>query len=179
MVEAPKTEPVTDTVAKVNDELALGSNLAFQRKWWKFEKWAWVVLGIIIVADVLGCFGRGPLANAELNTPDRAVNLKYERIERFGTPSVLVIHFNSAAVENGQVKLWVSNSLVGDLGNQRVSPQPRQSVLSEDGILYTFDATEKASSVQFALQPGKPGIFHLAFRVPGHPALLPTVYVMP
>ncbi len=173
------TKPVEDTVAKINNELAVGGNLEFQRKWWKFERSAWIVLTMIIIADVLGCFGRGPLAKAEMGTSDGAAKIQYERIERYGTPSVLIIHFGESAVQNGKIQLWVSDSLIGQLGNQRISPQPETSVLTDDGILYTFSATKHADSVQFALQPGKPGIFHIAFRVVGHQTLEPTVYVMP
>src|SRR5579884_1974852 len=119
---APPTEPVRDSVAKVNDELAVGSDLEFQRRWWKFERAIWIFFTLLIVLDVLGVFGRGPLAKARLRAADGSAEVTYERIERHKTPSVLTAHFGPSAIQDGKVRLWVSDDLVKELGNQRVSP---------------------------------------------------------
>jgi hypothetical protein len=31
-------KPVEHTIEKVNDEIAVGSDLEFQRRWWRFER---------------------------------------------------------------------------------------------------------------------------------------------
>jgi hypothetical protein len=36
-------KPVTDPVAKINKELAVGEDLAFQRRWWRFEGVVWAI----------------------------------------------------------------------------------------------------------------------------------------
>jgi hypothetical protein len=59
------SRPVEDSIAKVNDEVAVGEDLDFQRKWWRFENAAWVVFTLIIILDLSGLFGRGPIASAE------------------------------------------------------------------------------------------------------------------
>ena len=61
MVSGSFTKPVEDSVAKVNDEIAVGEDLEFQRKWWRFENIAWIFFALIIVLDVAGLFGRGRL----------------------------------------------------------------------------------------------------------------------
>ncbi|MCU1261683.1 MAG: hypothetical protein JWO80_4568 [Bryobacterales bacterium] len=65
MPAAIPTKRVEENVSKVNDEIAVGSDLEFQRKWWRIERTLWVVLAALLVFDVPGCFGRGSLANAE------------------------------------------------------------------------------------------------------------------
>jgi hypothetical protein len=50
------TKPVQDSVAKVNDEVAVGEDLDFQRKWWRFENAAWVFFTLIIILDLGGLF---------------------------------------------------------------------------------------------------------------------------
>jgi len=82
----PPTQPVTDSVTKVNDEIAVGSDLRFQHRWWRFERTMWVVFVIIVVLDALGTFGRGWAANAQEKTHDGTMDVKYERIERFRPP---------------------------------------------------------------------------------------------
>ncbi|HEX4810085.1 MAG TPA: hypothetical protein VH325_14195 [Bryobacteraceae bacterium] len=173
------TKPVEDSVSKVNNEVAVGSDLQFQRRWWKFEKSVWIVFTAIVILDLLGFFGRGPVANSHMRTNDGTVDVKYERIERFSTPSIMTVQFGPEAVHDGKLKLWVSESLVKALGAQRIVPQPSESVLGDGGVLYTFPATSGPATAEIALEPTSPGIDHFRLRVPGREELQATVYVMP
>ena len=159
------TKKVEDTVAKVDDELAVGEDLAFQRKWWIFEKWVWRFFALIVIADLLGAFGRGPLANASKKSSDGAVTVHYERVERFSTPSILRIQVDPAAVHHGQIRLWMSTSLVTRLGNQRIIPQPASSQIVQNGVVYTFPSDGGPSLVSLALQPAEIGVSHLTIRL--------------
>ena len=42
MFEAEFSKPIADSVAKVDGEVAVGEDLEFQRKWWKFERATWI-----------------------------------------------------------------------------------------------------------------------------------------
>jgi hypothetical protein len=165
------TQPVQDSVQKVNDEVAVGSDLEFQRRWWRFERVIWVLFLTIVLLDALGFFGRGWAAKAHRWTRDGMMDVKYERIERYRTPSLLTIEFGPNAIHEGKVQLWASETLVKPLGNQRVVPQPASSVIGQGGILYTFPATTNPVSVEFSMEPSSPGIYPLALRVPGSEAL--------
>lgn len=81
------------------------------------------------------------------------MDISYERIERFSTPSILTVKLGQNAIHDGKVQLWVSESLVKDLGNQRIVPQPLMSTIGQGGILYTFPATVPPypSSLHFLL----------------------------
>jgi hypothetical protein len=161
-----QTAPVADSVAKIGNELAVGEDLEFQRKWWRFEKAIWVLFILILVLDLAGVFGRGPVAKAHVITPGGAMIVDYERIERFSTPSILTIHFGPSAVHDGKIQLWVSDTITKSLGNQRIVPQPVTSTIGNGGILYTFDTTPLPDSIAFALQPSKPGIARFQLRMP-------------
>lgn len=179
MSTAETTAPIDDSVGKVDDDIAVGADLEFQRKWWRFSRVMWSVFGAIVLADLLGCFGRGPLANTTLRADDGSMNVRYERIERFSTPSLMRVEFGAPAINEGKIKLWVSDSLVKPLGNQRIIPQPVDSVLENGGILYTFSAASLPAFVEFALEPATPGIFDLSIRIPGSQGVKPRIYVMP
>lgn len=174
-----KTKPVEDTVAKIDNEIAVGSDIEFQRRWWKFEHVAWTVLTLMVALDIAGVFGRGPVAKAKLEGPDHSYTVSYERIERYATPSILSIEFKPQAVTSGNIQLWVSSELVKGLGNERVIPQPEKTALVNNGLLYTFPAATPPDSVDFSLQPTGPGMFHLKISVPGHGNVEPTIYVVP
>lgn len=71
MSASPITRRVKDDVPRYNDEVAVGEDLEFQRKWWKFENAVWLFFGVIILCDILGVFGRGWLAKARLQLQTR------------------------------------------------------------------------------------------------------------
>lgn len=172
-------KPVEDTVPKVNDEVAVGADLDFQRRWWRMERIVWILFALLVLLDLLGVFGRGPLAKAHLQTSDGSMQISYERVERFGTPSELRVHFGSQAVHDGLVQLWVSDNIVKPLGNRRVIPEPLKSVIGQGGILYTFPATNTPASVAFALEPASVGVQDVSMRIPGFEEVRAKILVMP
>lgn len=168
---------VEDSVPKINDEVAVGEDLDFQRTWWKFERAVWILFALLIMADLAGLFGRGPLADATLISP--AMTIHFERIERSGTPSMLHIDFNPSAIQEGKIQLFASESIVNKLGAQRIIPSPETSAIGGGGITYTFPATAVPATVTFALQPDRPGAANFELQVPGASAVQSRVYIVP
>lgn len=170
--------PVSDSVEKINNEVAVGEDLDFQRRWWRFENIIWTFFGLILICDVAGLFGRGPLANASM--ANQALTVKYERVERYSTPSTITVTFSPSAIQDGKYHLFISDSLVEKLGLERVSPQPESTTLADGGLSYTFPVNGAAPGIaRFELQPSKPGIFHFSVNMPGTSALQARVVVMP
>src|ERR1700733_6457388 len=180
MVTETFSKQVKDSaVAKVNDEIQVGENLDFQRKWWRLEKIIWIFFTLVILLDIAGLFGRGPIAKAERRSADGTIDVKYERIERTDSPSVLTINFGSAAIQDGKIQLYVSNSLVKPLGTQRVIPAPKDTVIGAGGLTYTFPATKPPASVDLALQPSGPGIYDFTINVVGAQPVHAKIVVVP
>ena len=177
MSEVAFEKPVEDSVPKINDEVAVGEDLKFQRSWWKFETVMWWTIAVILLLNFAGVFGRGPFAHTQISNDVMLV--KYERVERTGTPSILEVQFQPATLKKGQVKLHVSQSIVDELGAQRVIPSPLDTAVGNGGLTYTFSAEQDPGAIQFALQPSKPGIFHFTMQVPGSPTLTARVIVVP
>ena len=175
----PFRMPVVDSVPKVADDVAVGEDLNFQRKWWKFERIIWSFFILVLLCDVLGLFGRGWLAKAKRSTPDQALTVEYERVERAGTPSVMTLHFGPAAVHNGHIQVFVGNEVIRDLGARRVSPQPATSALTGGGITYTFDSGSTPTIAEIALQPIFPGRHKIRVQLPGTKPVEASVLVLP
>ena len=90
-------EKVSDTVGKVNDEVAVGEDLRFQERWWIVERALWVVFLLVIAAGVSGILGRGGVfSRGYFAAPDGSCTVEYERVAHFGTPLRLILHFNPA-----------------------------------------------------------------------------------
>jgi hypothetical protein len=166
MPNLPFKSPLEDSVPKIDQEVAVGEDLDFQRKWWAFERFIWIFFTIVLVLTLSGAFGRGYLAKAERQSQDSALHIQYDRIERTGTPSDLTIVFGDKAIRNGHIHLYVSETLISKLGAQRISPQPQDTLVGEGGLTYTFSALKPPATVIFSLQPSGPGIFPFELRLP-------------
>ena len=174
------TDPLSgNEVPKLDNAVAIGEDLAFQERWWKFERAIWLFFVLILVADVLGVFGRGWLAKAKLNVPASGIVVDYERVARASTPSIMRIHVLPASLQNGIFQLYVSETMVRELGTQRVVPQPERSVIGDGGITYTFPASDANSAIEFALEPSFPGIHTFTLQVPGRQPVSARIVVVP
>ena len=179
MSTQPFTSPVEDSVPKIDNKIAVGENLDFQRKWWKFERAIWFFFFLILIADVLGAFGRGWLSKARQSDSAKTLTLDYEHIARASTPSIMTFNFGPNAIHDGHIQVYVSDSLVKPLGAQRISPQPAVSALGNGGITYTFDATQLPATVQIALEPSFPGRHYFRVQVVGGQPIEANIFVVP
>jgi hypothetical protein len=172
------SQPVEESVSKVN-EVEVGEDLDFQRKWWRFENFVWVIFSLIIVLDLCGVFGRGPFAKAERRAVDGTIDVMYERVERTESPSILTIRFGQSAIVDGKIKLYISESLVQELGTQRIIPAPLASEIGKGGLTYTFLASTSPASVDLALEPSGPGLYKFTIGVVGAEPVHAKVFVVP
>jgi hypothetical protein len=179
MVTKPTTTPVTQSAPKVNNEIEVGEDLEFQRKWWRFENLVWILFTLIIVLDLAGFFGRGPIAKSERRAADGTIDVKYERIERTDSPSILTIDFGPSAIHDGKIRLYISESLVKGLGTQRVVPAPLETMIGDGGLTYTFTASKPPATVDLALQPSGPGVYHFTIGVANADPIQAKVFVVP
>ena len=179
MPEAAFSKPVEDTVSKVNGEVAVGEDLEFQRKWWRFERAVWIVFSLLILLDLTGAFGKGPLAHANRRASDGSINVKYERIERTGTPSIFRMDFGPSAIRDGKIMLFVNETVVKELGAQRIIPAPLSTEIGEGGLTYTFPASTLPASIELALQPSGPGRHHFTVGVRGSEQVSGDIIVVP
>ena len=174
------TRPVQDDdVPKVDNEIAVGEDMAFQSRWWRFERIIWGFFILILIADLSGALGRGPLANARREAPDGSLEVKYERVERSNTSSIMTILPRPSAVHDGKVQLFVSDSIVQKLGAQRVIPQPEQSIVGSGGITYVFPASAQPMLVQIELKPSFMGSHLFTVGVPGAEPVGASTFVLP
>jgi hypothetical protein len=178
MAEQPFMSPVEDSVPRVGG-VAVGEDLQFQRRWWKFERVIWLFFLLILIADLLGVFGRGWLAKARCSDATHTVTLDYERIERASTPSIMIFRFTPAAIRDGKIQLFVSEDLIKSLGSQRISPQPETSTLGDGGVTYSFPVTQTPATAEIQLQPSFPGIHHFRVQVGGGQSIEGNIVVVP
>jgi hypothetical protein len=167
MAQAVEVKPVRDDVPMTGGKVAVGEDLDFQRRWWRFEKIVWSFFVLVLIADLLGLLGRGPLANAKLQTQDGSLQVKYERVLRENTSSILTLLPQSSVIHDGKLQIFVSDSIVKEFGAQRIIPQPLVSSVGNGGVTYTFPASAAPMTVQFELKPSFIGSHPFQIGIPG------------
>ncbi len=71
---------------------------------------------LVLLADLSGLLGRGPLSKAEQHASDGTLDLKYERVERANTSSIITVLPGTPAIHDGKFRLFVSDVVVKELG---------------------------------------------------------------
>lgn len=179
MAITAELKPVGDDVAQIDGKIAVGEDLEFQRRWWRFEKIVWTFFILILIADLSGVLGRGPLANAKLGTADGVLTVKYERVLRENTASIVTVLPKASVVQDGKLRLFVSDSILKQLGAQRIIPQPEVSAVGGGGVTYTFPASGDPMTIQFELKPSFIGSHRFRIGIPGGESVQASSIVLP
>jgi hypothetical protein len=179
MVRLPFTEPVSERVERIDQEVQVGEDLKFQQAWWRFERALWAFFVLLLALDLAGVFGRGPAAGAHARSADGSLDLHYERIERSGTPSVMTFSLGAGSVRDGVAHLYVSDSIVDSLGARRIIPQPQSSNLESGGLVYDFPVKATPARVRIELSPSAAGLHPFVVGVPGRAPVRGRVFVVP
>lgn len=178
--EAPGRKAASG-VSRVNDELAAGYDEDFESWWWRVEIGVWVVLSICILAGLLGLTGRGVLAKHLRRTSDAGLEVKYERVARYKTPTIIQIRLSPAVFQGKTAYLWVNRAIIEDMGTQRIIPQPLTSYPGENGIGYVFPVQEAGQPlfISLAEEPSRPGIFEQEMKTDPKHDLFMRVVIFP
>lgn len=80
-------------------------------------------MGLILVAALLGLMGHGMLSSGIARAPDGLLTVEYHRFERYQGPSELRVSL-AGPVPTGELRFWVSQSLLDDVELQSITPAP-------------------------------------------------------
>jgi hypothetical protein len=140
-------------------DIEVGFDERFEYFWFRLQRVGWAVMATLVLLGLTGLFGRGPLAKTSAGAEGALLRVDYERFARFRTPTMFVAHVGRAAMESGQVSIWLSSDLLDGMPVERTVPTAVTTAPVSDGVVYTFQVPPEADSatVMFAVQPGKAG----------------------
>ena len=143
-------------VSRVGD-LEIGQDLKFQRREWTVQRVAWVVIGLILVAGLLGLFGSGPLSDAA--TEAGPLRLDYGRFERKHRPTELRVQVAGDATQQGRFELWLSQPYLDGVDIRSINPEPEQTRAGADRTVYVFQVGDpgRPANVGFDVEPAQIG----------------------
>jgi hypothetical protein len=140
--------------------MEIDEGLDFHIKAWKIQPIAWSVIGLFVLAGVLGLFGTGLLSKT--SKQQGKVVIKYERFFRFGTPMKLEVRDGTGAPET---KIIFPTAYLSRFSIQSIVPQPDETEISGGLMTYSFNSGTPGRQVFFYLEPQQPGTSEGAVRV--------------
>ncbi|HEV2609066.1 MAG TPA: hypothetical protein VGU61_02265 [Noviherbaspirillum sp.] len=135
--------------------LQIDSDMRQQNREWVIQRIAWVLLAVLLLAILLGLFGRGgPLSTISEKSADGMLRLDYERFVRNHTPDKLQLAVKARS-ESMQVK--ISSEYVRKIRIEDITPTPVRSSSGQDGIVLVFD-TRPSEMMEAAIHFSPEGI---------------------
>src|SRR5947209_496293 len=112
------------TRLSVDNGVETGFDPSFEDRWWRFMKGTRTAFALLMIVGVSGLFGRGPLSKTSAYT-DHGLQVEYERMIRFKTPSQVKVRFPAQA--NRPITLAISGTCYEKGRISRQVPEPEAS----------------------------------------------------
>lgn len=142
--------------------LEIHENIEMERRHWLYERVAWAVMALIVLAEVLGVFGTGVLSHATAAASRDGLRVEYNRFWRMGAPTRLRVHLPSGSAEAGEIRVWLDRGYLSDVDVQQVTPQPEHVEVRADRLTYGFRAGDAMATAEivFLVAPRRWGKLH-------------------
>lgn len=119
-------------------DLEINEDLEFEHRSWQVQRVAWAILGLVVLAALLGLLGGGgPLsvARAGQGSP---LEITYARFARHNNPVEMAVRLRPGAAPGDEARLWISSAYLDAVKIERIEPEPAQVVLGADRVTYVF-----------------------------------------
>lgn len=169
-----------ETVYRTED-IEAGCDLPFERRWWRLQRISWVILSLLLLAGVAGLFGHGPLSRATVHPLGSALEVRYDRLARRETPSLLELRVETSALVSGRVRIRLNRELVDRMQLKQIVPTPLSSEPLADGARFIFqtDPSRDAAFIVFSENPTTPGLVDAEVTIEGEQPVRFRQFVYP
>lgn len=157
-----------ETVYRTED-IEAGCDLPFERRWWRLQRVSWIILSFLLLGGMAGLFGHGPLSKATLHPPGSALEVRYDRLARRETPSLLELRLEKSALVSGRVQILLNRALVDKMQLKQIVPVPLLAEPRADGVRFVFQTDPSCDSafIVFSENPTTPGLVDAEVTVEG------------
>lgn len=156
----------------------IDDDVAFQHRVWRFERIGWFIMGLIILAALLGYAGHGLYSGAEEG--DDRLRIEYPRFTRHLSPAQMKIHVGADAVEGGAVTLLLNEDFADSFEIDNVVPMPAQWQAGAGGVRMRIPMRGDAPGVvRIYMTPQGFGPVSTQVGIDGAPALELWQFIYP
>lgn len=151
-------------------------DLDFEKRWFTFERIAWVLLGLLITGACLGALGPGMISNRVAER--EGLRVHYSALIR--AKSAHDFHVRASSVTGKELHLRVTGDLAAATRPSMSSPQPSSETAADDAIVYTYTVQPGTpAEITLTQRPGKPGRSTGAISIEGGSSVTLSQIVLP
>ena len=159
--------------------LHIDEHMGFRRRLWRVQQWAIPFMILIVVLALLGGFGYGYLGQGKAGDETDAVWLSYDRLAQAQAPTELTAHITR--IEGDKVQLWIGSDFLSQVTIDRIQPEPAESKLEHDRVVFEYPVAANAKSVEIAIHytPNEPGTLDARIGLVDQASQQARVFVYP
>lgn len=117
----------------------IAQNLSFERRWFRIEKTAWVVIAALLLGASLGLTGPGPLALRTVADGAGSLEARYAFMLHARNPATIHLTLGDALTRDGEVRLHFN----GDFGRRALIQSSRPAASAQVARSGSWAATFK------------------------------------
>lgn len=120
-------------------DLDLLEDVPHQELEWKLEWAGWALMGVLFIGNLLGFFGRGLFNDARLGEPGAALQVDYQKRERYKAVSFFDLHID-ADVAGTSPRVTLGSDFLNKVRITEISPEPVAVHAGAGRQIYQFSA---------------------------------------
>lgn len=153
-------------------------DMAYQVKVWRFERWGWYGLVLVVLLGLAGLFSRGPLSAREAHGSDGKISVEYQLFHRNGSSNAMKI--SVVGVPDSTTELELVGELMDGFSIETMQPEPVRASSGGQGLkLWLPTDKEGRASVYLTLRGDGLGLFSTRLKSPGAQAVNFIQYILP
>lgn len=165
---------------RVNDELEVGYDLVFERRFHYAEIAGRAFLVLVVALALSGLLGRGPFSHESVRTPGGGLSVDYEPVARYDTPTQVTLHLHPVPGQSTSTVV-IDTGFIEPMGLTAMEPTPLASVAHRGGLALTFGVqqTRADTLVRLELKPSVVGPVSMSATVDDAHPLTWTQVILP
>ncbi len=154
-------------------ELEIKQDLLHEKREWLVERIGWCIMGLLILAALLGLLGNGPLSSKIEGDKNSLLWVEYDRYGRYQAPAILKIHLKAGSSQAGQARVSVNRDYIENMEIQNIEPEPYKVEAGRDRLTYSFNISDptQSTAVAFHLKANKYGSMPVRINLENGPEL--------
>lgn len=139
-------------------EYPIREDMAYQRKVWRFERYGWYGLVLLILLALAGLFSGGILSAKDVRSQDGEVRVEYEMFHRNGATEPMKITVKGAP--DSMVQVALQGDLLEGFTLETLQPQAARASGDSQGIrLWVSTDAQGQASLYLSLRSNGVGLF--------------------
>lgn len=167
--------------AKSNRDFQLNEDEAFVRKQYVVQRIGWVLMAALVIAALMGAFGRGPLSHKTAHSADRSLSVEYDRFCRSQAQTELKLTASENSVTGGTLRLGLDRKYMSTFEVVDINPRPERTDLSSEHATLVYRVPKHGGPlvVKLILEPTEPGWLEAAAGIEGKDRIVFKQFVYP